>query len=409
MAVHRNARDLVDLAAESDQLQIEELVERYGNQWLATARRNSPSPGDAEDAYQRALETLLTSPPTEQNAEGIAAWMHTVIRNEAFQIARSRKREFDGEFDAIMSGVAGDKALPEDSVVDGESYGVSREALKRLRPDQTRCLLLRADGFDYPEICGITGFSYAKVNRLLSEGRKALRVRVGLIESGAECSRMFPVLSMLADGEGAADQQAEAEDHLEHCLACRATLREMRVAPKELAIAMPLAVGGTQSSGLFGRIIDQLAVGWNSVYERIAGPAGAASASGADVLTAKKIAALGAVVAALVGGGVAANHAADDGSEQPRGTRTVAPVAPASSEAAAQTPEREVERPKAKTSSKRSSKREARASVRDSGESASTRGGEVGGDTDYASGDPNDLPPATAPADAAPEVGGLAP
>ena len=40
------------------------LLERFGAQMLVTARRYSASPHDAEDAYQRAAEILLTHRPT---------------------------------------------------------------------------------------------------------------------------------------------------------------------------------------------------------------------------------------------------------------------------------------------------------------------------------------------------------
>ena len=40
------------------------LLARHGAQILATARRYAATPEDAEDAYQRGLEILLTKAPT---------------------------------------------------------------------------------------------------------------------------------------------------------------------------------------------------------------------------------------------------------------------------------------------------------------------------------------------------------
>ena len=45
------------------------LLERYGAQILATARRYAATPEDAEDAYQRAFEILLTKAPTTTEQE----------------------------------------------------------------------------------------------------------------------------------------------------------------------------------------------------------------------------------------------------------------------------------------------------------------------------------------------------
>ncbi|MBJ7459098.1 MAG: sigma-70 family RNA polymerase sigma factor [Thermoleophilaceae bacterium] len=298
---------MVDLAAESDQLQVEELIERYGNQWLATARRSSPTAADAEDAYQRALEVLLVSPPDERSPEGIAAWMHTVIRNEGLQIVRSRKREVDADFEVIVGGLAGDVALPEDSLVDGEAHGIAKEALKRLRPDQTRCLLLRADGFDYPEICKLTGFSYAKVNRLLSEGRKSARMNVTAIDSGRECQRIEPLLSMFADGECDSAAEDDVLLHLRGCTSCQATLRDYKLAPRDLASLFP--VGVLAIASWRGRILDPLHRAAEFVQAKFGG-------GDASIAVAKKALAVVAVGATATGGGLAVHEAAtgDDSS-----------------------------------------------------------------------------------------------
>ena len=58
----RPARGEVDEAALA-------LLARHGPQILATARRYAATPEDAEDAYQRALEILLTKAPTTQEQE----------------------------------------------------------------------------------------------------------------------------------------------------------------------------------------------------------------------------------------------------------------------------------------------------------------------------------------------------
>src|SRR5204863_9970065 len=67
-----------------------------------TARRYSLCADDADDAYQRAVEILLTkSPPADPTR--LAAWMHVVTRREALAVRRSRERllgppgDFGGE------------------------------------------------------------------------------------------------------------------------------------------------------------------------------------------------------------------------------------------------------------------------------------------------------------------------
>ena len=124
-----------------------------------------------------------------------------------------------------------------------------------------------------------------KVNRCLAEGRKAFLERVAGIESGAECERLAPLLSKLADGEAGAEDLAALRPHLHSCLACRARLREYRGAPSRVAALFPLAAG----PHLLGRLLYKL----QSLFGHVG-----------EIATAQKAAAA-AATAALAGGGVA--------------------------------------------------------------------------------------------------------
>src|SRR5947209_7836637 len=72
----RPSRDQIDPAAV-------ELLDRHGAQLMATARRYAATPEDAEDAYQRGVEILLTKAPTTDPAE-LLPWLKTVVKHEAF-------------------------------------------------------------------------------------------------------------------------------------------------------------------------------------------------------------------------------------------------------------------------------------------------------------------------------------
>ncbi|MBJ7347193.1 MAG: sigma-70 family RNA polymerase sigma factor, partial [Thermoleophilaceae bacterium] len=72
-------------------IDVDGFVERHGGQLIATARRYSGNSVDAEDAYQRALEKLLTKAPSVDSEEELIAWMCVVTRNEALMIQRSNQ------------------------------------------------------------------------------------------------------------------------------------------------------------------------------------------------------------------------------------------------------------------------------------------------------------------------------
>ena len=96
------------------------------------------------------------------------------------------------------------------------------EALRRLKPHEVRALTLKAQGLSYQEICDATGWTYTKVNRCLSEGRRRFLDRVAGIEAGEECERLAPLLSALADGELGSEDLAALRGHMTGCLSCRA-------------------------------------------------------------------------------------------------------------------------------------------------------------------------------------------
>ena len=204
-----------------------ELVERHGAQIMGTARRYSLSAEDAEDAFQRGLEILLTKAPSTDE-DDLVPWLKTVVKHEAFAIRKQRLRMEPAGDRELAAGVA---PATHDQAERKERLRLGAEAMSRLKPQEVRCLLLRAEGYSYKQICDETGWTYTKVNRCITEGRRAFVERVAGIESGAECERLAPLLSKLADGEAGAEDLAALRPHLRGCLTCRATLREYRGAP----------------------------------------------------------------------------------------------------------------------------------------------------------------------------------
>ena len=262
------------------------LVERHSGQLIATARRYSLSAEDAEDALQRGLEIMLTRAPSLQENE-LVPWLKTVVKHEAFTIRKQRQR---AELAATVEPGGSFVPPTHEQAERLERLRLGVEAMSRLKPQEVRCLLLRAEGYSYKQICDETGWTYTKVNRSITEGRKAFLNRVAGIESGAECERMAPLLSRLADGEATAEDMAAMRPHLRSCLACRATLREFRAAPARVAAFAPLLV----TPGVLHRV-----------------------GRWAQQLGLQKTAAVIAVTASVAGGGAAVLHGVEHGQKPP--------------------------------------------------------------------------------------------
>lgn len=317
---------------------VEAFIADHGSAVLSTARRFSQNAADAEDAFQRAFEKFLTKAPSIPEDE-VLPWILTVVRNEALMIARSRNRLSFGHDEEYLAGEADQSPSPDELISDRETIAFGHVALRRLHPDQLRCLLLRADGLEYLRIQAVTGFSYAKVNRCLSDGRSALREGFARVASGAECRRLENPLSLFADGMLEASRHDELKRHLRECISCRATLREFRSAPTRVAATMPLAIFGLEAardadsrfSGLLRQAVDGLQSVGTSIQERLGGFA--TMHQGADLAIAKKIALVSAVSASLVAGGVTAERAIEQSNQpaesQPNGVTGSTGQAPA--------------------------------------------------------------------------------
>src|SRR3954469_11669795 len=122
---------------------VERMVARHGQTLLRVANRFSLCHDDALDAYQRALEIYLRRLQTVDPAtEG--AWLRGVVKHEAIAIRRARLLAVDHEATDLDASVATGLREVEDTVAGGERVERSVEALRALKPDEARALLLKA-------------------------------------------------------------------------------------------------------------------------------------------------------------------------------------------------------------------------------------------------------------------------
>ena len=185
-------------AAESRRRAASDLIRSHDAVFRRTARRFSICADDGEDAYQRALEILLTkAPPIEGDA--LVRWMQTVTKREALAVRRQRERllgsprspnhDDDADRDPL-DFIASESPGPNDRVARRERVARSGEALRSLKPQEVRALTLKAQGYSYAEIGEITGWSYTKINRCMAEGRKRFLQVFADIEQGRRCEQL---------------------------------------------------------------------------------------------------------------------------------------------------------------------------------------------------------------------------
>jgi RNA polymerase sigma factor (sigma-70 family) len=193
---------------------------------MRVARHWSICADDAHDAFQRALEIYMRRLDTLDPATEIA-WLRVVVKHEALAIRRERSDSLpvdELDFDAR----AADAQRPVDDVLSGrERVDRSTEALRRIKPDEAKALVLKAQGLSYREIGERLAWTYTKVNRCLTEGRARFLAVYAEIEAGESCARFAPTLAALVGGTATADALLELRPHIRNCAACRATVREL--------------------------------------------------------------------------------------------------------------------------------------------------------------------------------------
>ena len=232
------------------------LIETHDAVFRRTARRYSICADDGEDAYQRALEILLTkAPPIE--GDNLVRWMQTVTKREALAVRRQRERLLgsprvsrpDEDDRDPLDSIASESPGPNDRLARRERVVRSGEALNALKPQEVRALTLKAQGYSYAEIGEITGWSYTKINRCMAEGRKRFLQVFADIEHGRRCEQLAAALSEMADGEDANGSTEALEFHLRSCATCRAKLRAYRAIPGKVFELMPAGPLLDQSTG----------------------------------------------------------------------------------------------------------------------------------------------------------------
>ncbi len=214
--------------AEAGAARVAAVASRHERTLLQVARRASLCDDDAHDAYQRALEIFIRRVDTVDPATELA-WLRVVVRHEAMAIRRSRTESVTGEELDVDGFVPGVERSVEEMIASGERVRRSAEALRALKPDEAKALMMKAHGLSYAEIGERCGWTYTKVNRAITEGRRRFMAAYREIESGEECERFAPILEALAGGKATSRQVLSIRPHLRHCTACRATVRDLHL------------------------------------------------------------------------------------------------------------------------------------------------------------------------------------
>ena len=218
----------IDGVADDAGTRVATVAARHERTLLRVARQASLCHDDALDAYQRALEIFVRRVDSVDRATELA-WLKVVVRHEAIAIRRARTDTVSGEDVDVDALVARDERAVEEKVASEERVRRSAEALRSLKPDEAKALMMKAHGLSYEEIGARNGWSYTKVNRAITEGRRRFLAAYEGIEAGAACERFAPIVDALSTRTATSAQILQIRPHLRHCSACRAAVRDMHL------------------------------------------------------------------------------------------------------------------------------------------------------------------------------------
>jgi RNA polymerase sigma factor (sigma-70 family) len=287
----------IDGVAGGAEVRVAAVAARHERTLLRIARQSSLCHDDALDAYQRALEIFVRRVETVDPATELA-WLKVVVRHEAMAIRRARMESVAGEELDLDAFVPSGERSVEEKLAAEERVQRSAEALRTLKPDQAEALMLKAHGLSYDEIGARNGWSYTKVNRAVTEGRRRFLAAYQGIESGAECERFAPIVEALGNRSASAAQILEIRPHLRHCTACRAAVRDLHLSRlRRASLFWPVFVVAEPLGKLSSLRHDVAAVFHRAQASDLATGAGVAGSGGGGRITT-----IGAVVGLCLGG-----------------------------------------------------------------------------------------------------------
>jgi RNA polymerase sigma factor (sigma-70 family) len=140
---------------------------------LAIATRNSPTPQDAEEALHDAFALFIQNFDPDSDAPPVA-WLTLTLKRRCWAAARHQLPLQPNDQDTL-SGPPNHQTPTDELVELAHEATLIRRAFQTLKPQERRALSLLALGYTYRDIADLTGWTYTKVNRCITEGRAALR------------------------------------------------------------------------------------------------------------------------------------------------------------------------------------------------------------------------------------------
>ncbi len=159
-----------------------ELYTNYQPYLLAIANQNAPTKAEAEEAVQDAFVLFITHFKPSSDAPPLA-WITLTLKRRCWALYRrqatntfftqSQQTAATQQHNPLLS----QQPTTEDLINLAEIKTQTKKGLDELKPAERIAITYQALGFSYTDIRQLTGWTYTKVNRCITEGRAKLRSR----------------------------------------------------------------------------------------------------------------------------------------------------------------------------------------------------------------------------------------
>ncbi len=156
-----------------------EIYNRYYRAMYNTALRIVKDQAEAEDVMQESFMNAFTKLDSYRGEVTFGAWLKKIVVNKSLVYYRNRKKKNEVSLDSTLYKV-GDDDVPEAD--HGDTEQLAQKVLKTmesLKENYRVSLTLHLiEGYDYEEICGLMGISYANCRTMISRAKESLRKKL---------------------------------------------------------------------------------------------------------------------------------------------------------------------------------------------------------------------------------------
>lgn len=172
------ARDLVTRIAAGNEPAFRQLFDLYSKRLFSFALAMTKSSADAEEIIQECFTRIWVQRHTLADIQQPEAWLYRIVRNRTIDHLRKISRE-QKLINQVWSNLSEPDRSLEEFILSREYQQLINQALEQLSPQKQQVYRLsREQEFSHEEIARITGLSKSRVNNILTETLKFIKLHL---------------------------------------------------------------------------------------------------------------------------------------------------------------------------------------------------------------------------------------